>query len=410
MNKASVIKKNIAYLGPEIPAISATFIYNEIIGLEEKGINVYIYSVHYPEVMAEEPDAVRIFKRTHYLYKIPKYKFPFYVVLQFLNNYKNFVKTAGQLLHDIRSLKLLSSDSVKLIFQFFAGSLLAYELRKKDVQHLHVHFAHVPTQIGMYAAGLSGIPFTFTAHANDIFERGLLLKEKADRAKQVITISEYNRRFLVTKGISREKISIVRCGIKANIKNKTKKSNTVPVIGSIGRLVEKKGMDVLIAACVLLKNDGIRFKLEIAGDGPLLQPLMALADKLNIIEMVDFIGPLRHDRVFDWLKSLSVFALACKRDKNGDADGIPVVLMEAMAYDIPVLSTSITGVPELVEHEKTGLLSPPDNAELFYKNLKRILSDEKLRNKLVAGAKKRVEEEFSQDINIERIYKIIMER
>lgn len=404
------MKKNIAYLGPEIPAISATFIYNEIIGLEEKGINVFIYSVHYPEVMAEEPEAIKIFEKTQYLYKIPKYKFALFVVFELITNFRNYIKTAGKLLHDIRSIKLISSDSVKLIFQFFAGSVLAYELRKKEVQHLHVHFAHVPTQIGMYAAGLSGIPFTFTAHANDIFERGLLLKEKADRSKQVITISEYNKRFLVSKGISPEKICIVRCGIKANIKNSTKKSKKVPVIGSIGRLVEKKGMDVLIAACVLLKNDGIRFKLEIAGDGPLLQPLAALAEKLNISERVDFIGPLRHDRVFDWLKSLSVFALACKRDKNGDADGIPVVLMEAMAYDIPVLSTSITGVPELVEHEKTGLLSPPENAELLYKNLKRILSDKKLRNKLVARARKRVEEEFSQDINIERIYKIIMEQ
>jgi len=410
MNKPSTMKKNIAYLGPEIPAISATFIYNEIIGLEEKGINVFIYSVHYPEVMAEEPEAIKIFEKTQYLYKIPKYKFALFVVFELITNFRNYIKTAGKLLHDIRSIKLISSDSVKLIFQFFAGSVLAYELRKKEVQHLHVHFAHVPTQIGMYAAGLSGIPFTFTAHANDIFERGLLLKEKADRSKQVITISEYNKRFLVSKGISPEKICIVRCGIKANIKNSTKKSKKVPVIGSIGRLVEKKGMDVLIAACVLLKNDGIRFKLEIAGDGPLLQPLAALAEKLNISERVDFIGPLRHDRVFDWLKSLSVFALACKRDKNGDADGIPVVLMEAMAYDIPVLSTSITGVPELVEHEKTGLLSPPENAELLYKNLKRILSDKKLRNKLVARARKRVEEEFSQDINIERIYKIIMEQ
>ena len=183
-----------------------------------------------------------------------------------------------------------------------------------------------------------------------------------------------------------------------------------PVIGSIGRLVEKKGMDVLIKACMLLNKDGIKFKLEIAGDGPLLQPLKLLAENLNISEMVNFKGPLRHDMVFEWLTSLSVFALACKRDKNGDADGIPVVLMEAMAYDIPVISTSITGVPELVEHEKTGLLSPPENAELMYINLKRIISDEKLRNKLVAGARKRMEEEFSQDINIERIYKIILDR
>ena len=123
MNKFSGIKKNIAYLGPEIPAISATFVYNEIIGLEEKGINVFVFSVHYPEVMAEEPDAIRIYKRTQYLYKIPKYKFALFVVFQLLTNYKNFIKTAGQLLHDIKSLKIVCIRFGETHFPIFCRQL-----------------------------------------------------------------------------------------------------------------------------------------------------------------------------------------------------------------------------------------------------------------------------------------------
>ncbi|MFH0976540.1 MAG: glycosyltransferase family 4 protein [Spirochaetota bacterium] len=407
MNNLTSQKKKVAYLGPEIPSISATFIYNEIIALEEKDISIFIYSVHYPEVMAEEPDAKKLYDRIKYLYKTPKYKFILYTVIQLFTNYKNFIKTTAKLIHDIISLKIFTSNSIKLIYQFFAGGLLAYELRRNGIQHLHVHFAHVPAQIGMYASGFTGIPFTFTAHANDIFQTGLLLREKAERAKNVITISEYNKRFLVSKGISPEKISIVRCGIKTGVSIIVKPQNKIPVIGSLGRLVEKKGMDVLLTACMLLKKEGFKFKLEIAGDGPLLESLKNQCEVLNINDRTNFIGPLRHDMVFEWLKILSVFALACKQDKNGDTDGIPVVLMEAMAYNVPVISTSITGIPELIEHKKTGLLSPPDNAELLHHNLKKILTDKDIRKRLITNARKRIEGEFSEDVNIERIYKII---
>ncbi|PKL39681.1 MAG: colanic acid biosynthesis glycosyltransferase WcaL [Spirochaetae bacterium HGW-Spirochaetae-1] len=408
MNNHSSHKKNIAYLGPEIPAISMTFVYNEILGLEEKDLNVFIYSVHYPVVMAEEPNARSILSRTQYLYNLPKYKFILFPVIHLITNFRNFIITAAKLLHDIFSLKKFSLDWIKLVYHFFIGSYLAYQLKKNKIFHLQIHFANVPAQIGMYAAGLAGIPFTFTAHANDIFERGLLLKEKADRAKRLITISEYNKRFLISKGINPGKISIVRCGVKPVHGIDNKQRNVVPVIGSLGRLVEKKGMDILISACALLKKEGIKFRLEIAGDGPLLNNLKLLAESMKISNMVEFKGALRHDLVFEWLESIDVFALACKQDKNGDADGIPVVLMEAMAHHVPVVSTFITGVPELIQHEKTGLLSPPENVESLYMNLKKILTENDLRKRLVNEAGKWIEKEFGQDVNIERIYKIIM--
>ena len=161
MNNPNNLIKNIAYLGPEIPSISATFIYNEILGIEDKGTKVFIYSVHVPKALAEEPDAKNIFSRTFYLYKTAKYKFLLTAFFQLLLNFKNFVGTLKLLLHDVISLKIFSPVSIKLIYHFLVGSFLAYKLEKDKIQHLHIHFADVPTQIGMYTSCFSGIPFHF---------------------------------------------------------------------------------------------------------------------------------------------------------------------------------------------------------------------------------------------------------
>jgi glycosyltransferase involved in cell wall biosynthesis len=333
----------------------------------------------------------------------------FFALVQLLKNFNNFIATAVKLVHDILSLKKISLNLIKLVYHFFVGNYLAYQLQKNKITHLHIHFADISTQIGMYAAGLAQIPFTFTAHANDIFERGLLLKEKADRAKRLITISEYNKHYLSSKGVKPEKINIVRCGVKHVPGISITQMNAIPVIGSLGRLVEKKGMDILIKACALLKKDGVQFRLEIAGDGPLMDDLKRLAADYKLSDDVEFKGALRHDLVFRWLESIDVFALACKQDRNGDADGIPVVLMEAMAHKVPVVSTFITGVPELILDEKTGLLAQPNDVDSLYINLKRLLTEKNLRNRLVRDAGKWIQEEFGQDVNIDRIYKIIME-
>ena len=140
-----------------------------------------------------------------------------------------------------------------------------------------------------------------------------------------------------------------------------------------------------------------------------MEELKTLADKLQVNDSVFFLGSMRHDKVFEWLKNLDIFALACKRDSNGDADGIPVVLMEAMEYGVPVISTYITGLPELIENGVSGLLSQPGDEKAFADNLKKFLSDKTDREKMVQNAKKRVEEEFSKEVNTERIYEIIME-
>jgi len=400
----------IAYLAPEIPATSATFVYNEILGLQEKGLNVVPFSIHCPSSPATEPVTKRL-NRVVYLYKQKKIRHIINTFKILKINPSRFYSVLKMLFKDMKEINFFTVSAFKLVYQYFVAHTLALEFLRLEIQHLHIHFGHVPTQVGMYAASITGIPFTFTTHANDIFQRGLLLSQKAKRAKKVITISEYNRTYLHSKSIPWEKIAVVRCGV--NIQNKyveEKEPRTVPIIGSLGRLVEKKGFDVLIKACGILRKQGYTFRLQIAGFGPLLDNLIGLAEEYNISDIVKFVGELRHDKVAIWLQSLDIFALSSKKDRNDDTDGIPVVLMEAMAVGIPVVSTVIGGIPELIEHGENGLLALPNDEQAFSDELRKILTNQISKSSLIEAAQNKILKEFDINLNINRIYKIITER
>jgi len=174
-------------------------------------------------------------------------------------------------------------------------------------------------------------------------------------------------------------------------------------IGTLGRLVEKKGVDDLLRAVALLAKAGVAVDLDIAGDGPLREQLEALARELGVLDQVTFIGSLDHTAVAAWLRSLDVFALACKADANGDMDGIPVVLMEAMSQRVPVVSTRLSGIPELVVHRETGLLGEPADPQGLADALQLLLRDHDLRQRLADAAARHVEAEFGQSVNVDRL-------
>lgn len=293
----------------------------------------------------------------------------------------------------------------KLLFQFFAAVKLARLLRIEGCAHLHVHFAHVPAQIAMYASAMSGVPFTIMAHANDIFERGLLLPEKAERAVKMLTISDFNRAYLEGAGVPSGKLAVVRCGVSFAAQPPAQPfvNKLFYRSGTLGRLVEKKGVDDLIRAVAELCDKPYKVELSIAGDGPLRAELEQLARRLGICDRVRFEGSLGHDEVAAWMRGLDVFVLACKRDSNGDMDGIPVVLMEAMSQSVPVVSTRLSGIPELVLHGKTGMLADPSDAKDLAEQLDHLLSDPELRKRVARAAAGHVQQEFGQQVNLERL-------
>jgi glycosyltransferase involved in cell wall biosynthesis len=393
----------IAYLAPELPALSATFVYEELLGLERRGFRVVPFSVRRPASLVADQKALA--ERTIHLYG----QSPLSVALSGLAKLPTFgrrtVVALKQLLADMRACGPMRVESWKLAYQFLTAASLARRLLSEKCKHLHVHFAHTPTQIAMYASTLSGIPFTITAHANDIFERGLLLRQKAERAVRLLTISDYNRRYLEGVGVPRERLAVVRCGVSFEAASSAVGHAGIGslCIGTLGRMVEKKGFDVLLRAVALRRQAGQPVELRIAGDGPLKPELQQLAQTLGIADITRFEGSLPHHEVAQWMHRLDLFVLACKKDKHGDMDGIPVVLMEAMSQSIPVISTRISGIPELVVHEETGLLSEPDDPADLAHQISRLADSTELRERLTTAAREHVAFEFGQSHNLDRL-------
>jgi colanic acid/amylovoran biosynthesis glycosyltransferase len=392
----------VAYLAPALTALESTFVYDELFALEQRGVRVVPVSVHRPVRYLTGHD--ELLASTHYLYEGGAASTVRRSMAALAGNRKlRFREAFGLLKTDLWSVGLWHGR--KLAYQFLVAAQLADVLIKRGCQHLHIHFAHVPTQIGMYAAAMAGIPFTVMAHANDIFERALLLPTKAQRSKKFLTISDFNRAYLERCGLPADKLAVVRCGVQVPDVEKPPTGSPKHrfLIGSLGRLVEKKGFDVLIEAAGVLKQRGHALELLIAGDGPLRDELMALVEQRQLAQCVTFVGPLSHSAVPAWMATLDAFVLACKPDANGDMDGIPVVLMEAMAQGLPVVSSRLSGIPELVAHQRTGLLAEPGDAQGTATQIERLMASPEYARTLARQGQAHVRNEFGQAVNIDRL-------
>ncbi len=402
----------IAYLAPEVPALSATFVYNEILQLEELDTEVIPFSVHKPFSEVSNPALDKVKEKVIHIYEYSKSAVILCHLLLLIQHPIRYLGAFKLLLADMLKLGLFSRRAMGLAFRYFYAGKVAKDLMQHQCQHIHVHFAHVPTDIAMYAASFSDISFSVTAHANDLFERGWLLKEKVERAAFFATISEFNQRFLSTLGIKSDKVRIVRCGVDAE--QFSQRNNFVrnqPLkLGVIGRLVEKKGIDTLVQAIKVLHYQGEKAELLIAGSGPLKDELARLVFQTGLTSNeVKFLGAIPHTQVAEFIESLDAFVLPCKQDKNGDMDGIPVVLMEAMLSGVPVISTKISGIPELVIDKETGLLVEPNNEHALAAAILTLSNDDILRENMMKHAVTKVQSEFSLQGNTKKLYALFRE-
>ena len=394
--------KKIAYLAPEIPALSATFVYQEILQLEKMGLKINSVSIHRPINKALSPELEKLEKKTFYLYEQSSLKVATTNLLLAVLSPIRYFTTLATVFSDTSRVGIFSHVGKGLIFRFIIAAGFVRYLKENNIEHIHANFAHIPTDIAMYAAALHGISFSFISHANDLFERGWLLKEKVARAKFAVTISEYNKIFLGDLGADKKKINVIHCGVDTSSFNARdeKELASPPLLGALGRMVEKKGFDVLISACDILKKEGVVFKLQLAGGGPLKTELENMASSLGVLDVIDFIDSISHEKVPAWVKSLDLFVLPCQKDKHGDMDGIPVVLMEAMLSGVPVITTRISGIPELVVDNVTGLLCEPKDADCLAMKIKDLLKNNKLMCELRKNAIAKVKSEYELKDNV----------
>ena len=260
-----------------------------------------------------------------------------------------------------------------------------------DTEHIHAHFAHGPASVALLLSRLTGLPFSFTGHAKDIFELvdPQLLGAKIHEARLVVTVSDCTRRHVAqaVEADERAKVVVVRNGIDRRTFHPRKdEPDGPPLILSVSRLVMKKGLDTLLDACAILAARGVDFRCEIIGDGPSRAELERRARTLRLDDRVAFLGSRDDRAVRAAYERATVFVLPCRRTPQGDQDGLPVSLVEAMVVGLPVVTTPVTGIPEIVRDAESGLLVPPDDPPELAAALESVLSQPELRARLAARA------------------------
>jgi len=381
------------------PRISETFISNEILLLEKMGFPIHLFSMRQPRENFTHQSVARIRAGVDYLPEtllrpLPRLLYHnCLLAFQRPAAYARAFKTALQ-----RFLRTRKSATLKHLFQ--AGYLVRCLMPAHPSMHLHAHFAHSPASVAMFASILSGLPFSFTAHAKDIYTSDpRQLREKMALAKFVVTCTEYNRRYLKTlfDGNPRP-IHRVYHGIDTELFSQNPDNFAKPEkpyrILTVARLIAKKGLPTVYRALKLLKDKGVVFKHTLIGDGEDRQKILAVIENLGLAAHCSWLGTQSHDVVLEHYKQAHLFVLGCEIAPNGDRDGIPNVLFESMAMGVPVVATHVSAIPELVDNEKTGLLVGPGQPQQLAEAMHKMLVEDALRTRVIPAARQRVMQDF----------------
>ncbi|MCS7008510.1 MAG: glycosyltransferase family 4 protein [Chthoniobacterales bacterium] len=393
------MEQKILYVAPILPKRSETFVYREILGLRELGLKILTASLYTPESDLGSPATDQLAKETITIFTNGWEALLRHALLFEITHPIQAWLTYGLTLRDI----LLASDLTpfkrfKLYPQCLAALALAWRLRQSAPTHIHAHFAHSSATIAMYAANALRIPFSFTGHAADLFRKRSLLKEKLIRAKFVVAISHWHQSFYQNIHNRPESdYPIIRCGV--DVPSNPPKPRTTQErfqILAIGRLIPKKGFDVLLKAAKALSEKNFPLSIRIAGNGPELPYLQQLAQGLS----VEFLGAVNHSTIPQLLANCDLFVLPCKIANDGDRDGIPVALMEAMAAGVCVIAGNLPTITELVEDKVSGWLVPPDDPTSLANSILHLAQNEDLRNQLAINGWRKVLAQFSSATNL----------
>jgi glycosyltransferase involved in cell wall biosynthesis len=309
-----------------------------------------------------------------------------------------------------QAVRLSPRQAAKELVVLLQAPALASSAAREGTGHVHAHFAGHPATAAWIVHRLSGIPFSFTAHANDLFVNPPLIDRKATEARFVIAISEYNRRVLLGICPSSERVEVVHCGVDlARHEWRGLDGRDPDLVVCVASLTAKKGHAHLIEALprVAARRPGI--VLELVGEGPERERILARARELGVADRVRLLGAKSSEDVRARLAEARVFALPSVRLPSGRMEGIPVALMEAMATGVPVVATRLSGIPELVRDGDTGLLVEPGDASGLAAALTSLLEDDARAAELAARARRLVEESFSLTSETERLGDLLAE-
>ncbi|BCS88758.1 glycosyltransferase [Pseudodesulfovibrio sediminis] len=380
------------------PRISETFISNEIRLLEEMGFIIHIYSMRAPRENFSHDSIKQIKAKVTYLPSSMFFGLPAFL----WHNIRLFLRMPARYRECLKLMKKRYALAPKKYTWIKHMLQAGYIMQKSviddgvDLGHLHGHFAHTPTTVTMYAAKLADVPFSFTAHAKDIYTQDpRRIEDKVDLAKFVVTCTKYNEQYLKKTVANGNPIHCVYHGINLDLFSPNGRTTTAKPpykILTVARFVEKKGLDTVLRALAKLRAEGLEFHYTLVGEGKAKfnRKIENLIKELCLDDVTTLTGTITHDEVIDLLGSADCFTLGCREAQDGDRDGIPNVVAESMATGVPVAATDVSGVPELVTHEETGMLCPSNDVNALADILRRILTDNELRAKIIPAAREQV--------------------
>lgn len=389
----------IAYILKMYPRFSETFIVNEILELERQGVDVRIYSLRKPDDGRFHASLARVKANVVYVPEYPQME-PGRVRAAHVALFRAYPETY---------LKLRSYAESRghpyALKRFLQAGLIAEHIIRNPVNAMHAHFGSSASRVSNYIHQITGLPYSFTAHAKDIFHNGVKPKsliQKIAAARFVVTVSDFNKSYL--EAMMDDTPTDIRRLYNGIDLNRFRPDLTVRrqpnLILGVGRLVEKKGFDHLIQACHILARRGVDFRCAIIGKGDLRDPLNLLISHLGLEKQVKLVGPRPQDGVLAAYKRAAIFALPCIIGSDGNRDGLPTVLLEAMATGLPAVSTDLTGVPEIITHGEDGLLVEPGDPESLAETLEQLLADAALREQMGQAARRKVETLFDVRQNV----------
>ncbi len=393
------------------PLLSETFVANDILALERLGVRARIFS--YRAASSPAPHA--------YLSQLQS---PVTYLPDPLNRHVGPLVRAGAATYRREPARYrrafryvlrhtLAERNLDTWRRFLQAAYLADLLASTDIEHLHAHFARGATRITMLTSMLSGLPYSFTAHARDVYVTDhKLLREKIAGAEFVIACAGANQRYLqhLVGPEQQGKIKLAYHGVDLDTFRAGEPTATAgpATVLAVGRLVPKKGLRYLVEAIAALQSRGFDLRCVIVGEGPERAPLERLIETLGLRDVVRLAGARSREELIEIYQQATVFALPCTVLEDGDRDGVPNVLLEAMAVGLPVVSCAVAGVPELVESGDNGLLVAERNTIELAAAIELLLNDRGLRSRLGAQGRRTVAARFDSVTTGEAVLELLV--